>query len=444
MTCLTTRQASSHQMNKEYNMKRKIKSPDWVKGLTIYEVNIRQYTEGGTFKEFEAHLPRLKELGVGILWFMPIQPIGKKNRKGSLGSYYSISNYSNVNPEFGTLEEFKSLVKKIHDLGMKVIIDWVANHTAWDHNWTKDHPGFYTKDDQGNFKAPVPEWEDVIHLDYGNPDLWGEMINQMEFWLKEADIDGFRCDMAHLVPTPFWNEARKKLDHIKPVFVLAESENHDLLEYAFDAIYYWKLLHALNDVAALKINAKELFDIAKIEIDYLPRGASFLNFTSNHDENSWQDSAIERLHYFLEPLTVLTFLLPGIPLIYNGQEAGNYRRLKFFDKDEIEWKDDKMYSLYQNLIDLRKRNPDLWSEGEIEKIKNDCNEFILSYQICSENGNSKIVVFLNLSNADQNFYIKCGDYNDNFTDVFAKTDYSLNCHNAINLKAFSYSILEQN
>ncbi len=340
-------------------IKRRIQIPKWVNGQTIYEVNLRQYTKSGTIKEFEEHLPRLKELGVGILWFMPIQPIGEKNRKGTLGSYYSIKNYTEVNPEFGTPEEFKHLVKKIHDLGMKVIIDWVANHTAWDHHWTKDHPEFYTKDDKGGFKAPVEDWEDVIHLDYGNPDLWDEMIGEMSFWLKETSIDGFRCDMAHLVPTLFWNRARRDLDKIKPVYMLAESENHDLLEYAFDSLYNWKLLHAMDALAAREINANKLLELAISEVNHLPKGASFLNFTSNHDENSWQGSAIERIHYYLEPLTILTFILEGNPLIYSGQEAGNYRRLKFFDKDEIEWKEDKMFDLYQKLAHFKRSHPAL-------------------------------------------------------------------------------------
>lgn len=423
-------------------MKRKINTCDWVNGLTIYEVNIRQYTAGGTFKEFEDHLPRLKELGVGILWFMPIQPIGKKNRKGSLGSYYSICNYTAVNPEFGTLDEFKSLVKKIHDLGMKVIIDWVANHTAWDHHWTKDHPEFYTKDDKGNFKAPVPEWEDVIHLDYGNPDLWDEMINQMGFWLKETNIDGFRCDMAHLVPTLFWNRARRDLDKIKSVFMLAESENHDLLEYAFDSIYNWKLLHTMNSLAAGKSKADGLLEFALQEIKYLPKGASKLNFTSNHDENSWQGSAIERLHYYLEPLTVLTFLLHGLPLIYSGQEAGNYRRLKFFDKDVIDWKADKMFSFYKDLIELRKQNPGFCSLINIELIENDTKNAIISFQLTDNKQTFKVISFLNLSNSHQTFFIKCGEYNGNYRDVLKRENYKLNCQNAINLKAFDYLVLE--
>ena len=418
--------------------KRKIKIPGWVHNQTIYEVNLRQYTKGGTFKEFEEHLPRLKELGVGILWFMPIQPIGKKNRKGTLGSYYSINDYTKVNPEFGTLEEFKSLVNKIHELGIKVIIDWVANHTAWDHHWTKEHPEFYTKDEEGNFKAPVEDWEDVIHLDYGNPALWDEMIKQMQFWITECNIDGFRCDMAHLAPTLFWNHARCELDKVKPVFMLAESENHDLLEYAFDSIYNWKLLHAMNDMAAGKINAKELLEIALNEEKYLPEGASLLNFTSNHDENSWQGSAIERLHYFLKPLTVLTFLLPGIPLIYSGQEAGNYRRLKFFDKDEIEWKEDKMTSIYQKLNALKQNNLALQT-GEIKILKTDAPDSILAFARFTES--KHVIVFLNLSDKDISFYVECGKLNGQYLNVFNEKTFEYNCHKPFSIDAYGYLVL---
>ncbi len=418
-------------------MNHKISTPTWVKNRTIYEVNIRQYTKGGTFREFEKYLPRLKKLGVGILWFMPIHPIGIKNRKGTLGSYYSISNYTAINPEFGTFEEFKQLVKKIQDLGMKVIIDWVANHTAWDHHWTKDHPEFYTKENDGNFKAPFPEWEDVIHLDYGNSDLWDEMINQMAFWLKETGIDGFRCDMAHLVPTVFWNEARKRLDHIKPVYMLAESENHDLLEYAFDSIYNWKLLHAMNELAAGKINANELMGVALNELKYLPDGASVLNFTSNHDENSWQGSAIERLHYFLEPLTVLTFMLRGIPLIYSGQEAGNYRRLKFFEKDEIGWKEDKMTPLYQKLNTLLNNGPLI--TGELKPIKTDAPESILTFTRFTDK--NRLIVILNLSARDTSFYIECGKLNGQYQNLINDETFEFNCHGQFSLDAYGYLVL---
>ncbi|MCB2220071.1 MAG: alpha-amylase [Bacteroidetes bacterium] len=421
-------------------MQRKIKTPAWVAGNTIYEVNLRQFSKEGTIKAFEEHLPRLKELGVGILWFMPIQPIGEKNRKGTLGSYYSISNYTAINPEFGTLEDFKSLVKKIHDLDIRVIIDWVANHTAWDHHWTLDHPDFYDRDDNGNFKAPVEDWEDVIHLDYGNPDLWDAMIDDMKFWLTESDIDGFRCDMAHLVPTLFWNRARRDLDAIKSVYLLAESENFDLLEYAFDTIYNWKLMHAMNDLAAGKSSAKDLGKVIENELKYLPGDASFLNFTSNHDENSWQGSAIERIHYFLEPLTVLSFLIPGIPLIYSGQEAGNYHRLKFFDKDEIEWKDDKMFVLYQKMAKLKSTLPNFSDAVEVRVIKSDVPEKILAIALFE--GEAKCLLLLNLSDKEVDFYVKCQQLEGPFWNALQQedeTDYS--CHNQFKLSAHGYIVL---
>ena len=418
----------------------KVNHPNWSKNLTIYEVNLRQYTKSGTIKEFENHLPRLKELGVGILWFMPVQPIGEKNRKGTLGSYYSISDYAAINPEFGTLDDFKSLVVKIHELGMYVIIDWVANHTAWDHHWTKDHPDFYTKDEQGNFKAPFPEWEDVIHLNYNNPELWDKMIGQMEFWIRETDIDGFRCDMAHLVPILFWNKARLELEKVKPLFMLAESENYDLLEYAFDSIYNWKLLHAMNNVAAKKINASDLIQIAKNEFDSLPANTFQLNFTSNHDENSWQGSAIERLHYFLEPLTVLTFTLPGIPLIYSGQEAGNYKRLKFFDKDEILWKDDKMNRFYQKLTQLKKKNPALWN-ADFNIIETDAPENILAFS--RTQGKDQIIIILNLSHNEQEFYFKYEKFNGTYKDIFKNQLIEFSCHEPMKISALGYRVLEK-
>jgi len=421
-------------------MQRRIITPKWVNGQTIYEVNLRQYTNEGTIKAFELHLPRLKDLGVGILWFMPIQPIGKKNRKGTLGSYYSICNYSEVNPEFGTLEDFKSLVRQCHKLGMKVIIDWVANHTAWDHHWTIEHPDFYSIDENGVFKPPVEDWEDVIHLNFENPDLWDEMIDQMSFWLKETDIDGFRCDMAHLVQTPFWNEARKRLDKIKPVYMLAESENHDLLDKAFDTIYAWKLLHEMNETAAGNKNANELINLAKNELDYLPNGASFMNFTSNHDENSWQGSAIERLHYFLEPLTILTFLLPGIPLIYSGQEAENFRRLQFFDKDEIDWKEDKMFELFKQLVDLKRNHPALRNDYKIQKVKTDAENSILA--LSAGNEKDKMVFLANLSDIETRFYIKCEDYGYAMNNILDKRNETVSCHEPINLSPYTYLLLE--
>ncbi len=418
-------------------IKSRIKHPDWAENLTIYEVNLRQYTKSGTINEFMKHLPRLKELGAGILWFMPVQPIGIKNRKGTLGSYYSIKNYTEINPEFGTMDDFKNMVNEIHNLGMYIIIDWVANHTAWDHHWTKEHPDFYDQNDDGGFKAPFPEWEDVIHLNYNNPALWDAMTGEMRFWIEEAGIDGFRCDMAHLVPTLFWNRARYELDKSNKLYFLAETENHDLLEYAFDTIYNWKLLHAMNDIAAGKINAEELGDKIRNELEHFPKNASQLNFTCNHDENSWNGSAIERLHYFIEPLTILTFTLPGYPLIYSGQEAGNYKRLNFFDKDIIEWKEDKMTPLFQKLNNLKKTNRGLW-KNDYKIIETDSKYKVLAFS----RDNKSIIIVLNLSDKEQNIRFLKSDFDKIYFDIFNEVRVKINSEKILNLKPFGYLILQ--
>ena len=339
--------------------------PEWARSLTVYEVNLRQYTQGGTIREFRQHLPRLKELGIGILWFMPIQPIGFVNRKGSLGSYYSIRDYCSIDPAFGTIDEFREMVEEIHDQGMFVLLDWVANHTAWDHHWVNEHPGFYRRNEAGDVYPPFPDWSDVVGLDYSNPEMRKAMINSMKFWQTNTGIDGFRCDMAHLVVTDFWEQARPELEKARPgLYMLAETDHHDLLNKAFHSSYDWKVFHAMNEVAQAKITVNDLAHTIEEQLAWYPMQSSLLRFISNHDENSWQGSEIERLAYFLEPMAVLYFTLPGIPLIYSGQEAGNYRRLSFFEKDLIDWREDKMFAFYQRLIRLRKEHSALWSGAD--------------------------------------------------------------------------------
>lgn len=380
---------------------------EWTKNKTIYEVNIRQYTPEGTFAAFEKHLPRLKTLGVGILWFMPVQPIGRINRKGKLGSYYSISDYTGIHPDFGTLDEFIQLVNKIHQQGMFVLLDWVANHTAWDNIWTKEHPGFYVKDEQGNFMRPNADWTDVIKLDFDNASTQQAMIDAMKFWVKTVGVDGFRCDMAHLVPTSFWNKARKELEQVKPLFMLAESQNRDLLDKAFDMEYTWDFFHTLNDIANGNKNVVHIDERLQWDIFDFPRNRYQLFFTSNHDENSWQGSSIERLGDALEAISALVMTINGMPMIYNGQEAGIWKRLKFFDKDTIEWKDDKMCRFYRRLIALRKRNEALWSGaygGDFERLKTTDNKHIFAF--CRKKNNAKVVVILNLSDKDIEFTIE--------------------------------------
>ena len=266
------------------NFKKQV--PDWTKNSTIYEVNLRQFTESGKLKDFEKHLPRLKDLGVDILWFMPINPIGMKNRKGSLGSYYSVKDFKGFNPEFGTIEEWKNLVNKIHENKMYVIIDWVANHTSWDNAMITEHPEWFTKDSTGNIIPPVPDWKDVADLNYENKELWKYMIDAMAFWLKETDIDGFRCDVAGMVPVDFWNEARFQLDKIKPGFMLAEDEGPVMHERAFDMTYSWELHHLCADIAKGKKKVFELDSLFAREKKKFPAYAYRMFFSYNHDDRS--------------------------------------------------------------------------------------------------------------------------------------------------------------
>ena len=332
-----------------------VSHPGWSYNKTIYEVNIRQYSKEGTFKAFEKHLPRLKEMGVGILWLMPIHPIGEKNRKGNLGSYYSVKDYKAVNPEFGTLKEFKALVDKVHKMGMYVIIDWVANHTAWDNIWMDEHPEFYTKDSLGNFTPPVPDWTDVADLNYDNKELWAAMTDALKFWVEEYNIDGYRCDVAGMVPIEFWIEVRKELDKIKPVFMLAEWDTPEMHK-VFDMTYDWSTNKLMNAIAKGEKTAEDMLKNLNDDKNNYPPNAIRMQFTSNHDENTWNGTVFERLGDGAEAFAVFSFLIPDMPLIYTGQEAGLDKRLAFFDKDVVEWKENKFQTIYTKLISLKKNN----------------------------------------------------------------------------------------
>lgn len=422
-------------------MSQKYTFPEWARNQVIYEVNLRQYSPGGTLSEFRQHLPRLKELGAGILWFMPLQPVGIKNRKGSLGSYYSIRNYCELDTAYGTMDEFIALVNEIHSMGMYVILDWVANHTAWDHHWVEEFPAFYRRNELGEVHPPFPEWEDVIGLDYTNRDLRNEMIESMKFWLKTADIDGFRCDMAMLVPTDFWNGARYELETVKPVFMLAEAEQRDLTEEAFDVLYNWNLMHVWDDIAKGKYTADEIRWRVPSEITDFPEGADNMLFISNHDENSWNGSEIERLNFGLEAFAVLIFTLPGMPLIYSGMEAGNYRRLEFFDKDCIDWKQDKMAALYTKLAHLRMHNPALWSlqpKTDFQILTTDRDDKILFFK--RESSGNKVLVVVNLSEEHLDFQLTGLGFQGNYTDVIHEIAVILGDTPCLSLEPWGYKV----
>jgi glycosidase len=401
-------------------VKTSVKHPAWTRNKMIYEVNIRQYTKSGTFKELERELPKLKNMGVGILWLMPVNPIGEKNRKGSLGSYYAVKDYMAVNPEYGTMKDFKSLVGKTHKLGMKIIIDWVANHTSWDNVLTKTHPEFFRKDSIGNFVAPVRDWTDVIQLDFDNKDLRKYMIGALKFWVKEGGIDGFRCDVAGMVPTPFWDEARKELDKVKPVFMLAEAENAELHRNAFDMTYGWDLHHLMNDIAQGRNNASAINNYLARQDSLYPRDAYRMYFTTNHDENSWNGTEFERMKGGVEAFSVLTFTLPqSMPLIYSGQEAGLNKRLAFFEKDPIDWKDSEYRGFYTALIKLKLVNKALANGvegGQMQLLSSRDDKAV--YAFTRQRGKDKILVVVNLTGENKEAQLNGPGLKGSYTELF--------------------------
>ncbi len=340
----------------------------WTRQASVYEVNIRQYTPEGTLRAFMQHLPRLARMGVDILWLMPIQPIGLQARKGPLGSYYAIRDHTAVNPEFGTLEDARALVRRAHELGLKVILDWVANHTAWDHPWTTAHTDWYQLDAQGKifpvtFNAGTPQvehWTDVVALDYRQRPLWDAMVDAMAFWVRECDLDGFRCDVAGLVPTPFWNHARAALERLKPLFMLAEWSEPELHD-AFDMTYGWDLTEVLQKIAAGRADADALRDWVRAPGGgkAFPAHAYRMRFTSNHDHNSWHGHDGELWGPAFEAMAVLAATLPGMPLVYSGQEAGLAKRLAFFEKDTIDFSRLPREAFYTRLLGLKRRHPAL-------------------------------------------------------------------------------------
>lgn len=341
------------------NDKKGTEKVEYSRKAVIYEVNIRQYTAEGTFNAFAAHLPYLKDLGVDILWLMPIHPISELNRKGELGSYYAVQDYKAVNKEFGTMDDFKSLVSEAHRLGMHVIIDWVANHTGCDHAWVEQHPTWYEYDALGNIVSPM-DWTDTYSLNYDNKEMQAAMIDAMKFWVRECDIDGYRCDVASMVPTDFWDEARASLDRIKPVFMLAESSEPDLTLCAFDMVYNWPALFLFDEVVKGKKNAKDVADLITTQQRKFPKDTYFMNHITNHDRNTWDGTEFERLGNGVEAFAALCYVLPGMPLIYTGQEVGLRDRLPFFTKyaGYAQEKNDT-YQFYAKLNELKHTQPAL-------------------------------------------------------------------------------------
>ena len=374
--------------------------PEWSKDAVIYQINQRQLTPEGTLRAAAAHLPRIRDLGVSIIWLMPINPIGKVNRKGTLGSPYAVRDYLEVNPEFGDLAGLRHFVRVAHELGLRVILDWVANHTAWDNVLVREHPEWYARDWKGDFR-PTPwwDWDDVIDLDYDQPDLRDFMVEAMCYWVREADVDGFRCDVAGFVPLDFWERARAELEAIKPVFMLAEWETRDLHTSAFDASYAWSWNAALHEIASGRADLEPLRVYYAWNARSWPDDAMRLTFVSNHDMNAWEGTEFEQFGDALDAVVVLSVVGEGIPMIYSGQEAGSDRRLPLFDKDGIDWRPHAMGRLYSTMFGLKRRHPALWNGSwgaPMVRVLNSDSAAVLTFTRTAPDGDSVFAAF-NLS-----------------------------------------------
>lgn len=420
-----------------------LKHPVWSKNATIYEVNIRQFSTAGNFKGFEAHLPRLKEMGIDIIWLMPIHPIGELKRKGTMGSYYSVKDYYGVNPEFGTKEEFKALVRKIHNMGMYVILDWVANHSSWDNPLATEHPEWYTKTAEGNFQpTPWYDWEDIIDFDYDQPGIRKYMTEALKYWVRETGIDGYRCDVAGFMPTDFWENLRSELDAIKPVFMLAEWESRDLHKRSFDMTYSWSLWDKMHDVTVGKKNIGGLVEYMAHDVSTFPADGYRMTFTDNHDKNSWEGNQYSNFGDGLPACMVLASVVNGMPLVYSGQEAGLNRSLKFFDKDTIGWKAHPFAEMYKKLFALKHHNQALWngeSGGQMVRIFNDQPGRVISFS--REKNGQKVIPVINFSAAPVRVKLQSKFHSGLYKELFTGSSYEFKGDDEISLPAWGYKVL---
>ena len=401
----------------------------------IYEANIRQYSKEGTFKAFTKDIPTLKELGVKVIWLMPINPISEIKRKATdgsftseiedeeerkkyLGSYYSVSDYKAINPEFGNKDDFKALIATAHNNGIYVIVDWVPNHTGWDHPWITDHPEWYTQNEEGEIIDPInPDtgkswgWTDTADLNYDNLDMQQEMIKDLKYWVENFDIDGYRMDVAHKVPPVFFNEAITELKKIKPIFMLAEAEQHELFRNGFDMQYAWEGHHILNSIAKGEATVSNFDTYMEKQNEVLEASDFNMNFVTNHDENSWSGTIKERMGEASEIITTLVYAMPGMPLIYSGQEYDLNHRLKFFEKDSIPKTKGTTWDLLKKLGDLKNNHP-AFHGGKVaasyERLSTE-NENVLAFKRSKDE--SEVYFIGNLSNQNQTFLLNIeGDY----------------------------------
>ncbi len=417
--------------------------PEWSKNAVLYEVNVRQFTPEGTFNAFAEHLPRLKKLGVNVLWFMPVTPIGVKNRKEPLGSYYSVKDYMNVNPEFGTLDDFKKVITQAHDMGFHVLIDWVPNHSSWDNKLTVEHPDWYERDSTGNFEPPVgTDWTDVIQFDWSNKGLQDYMLNALKFWV-DLGVDGFRVDFPGKTPVDFWVRVRTELSMIKPIFMLAENEDKpEFLEKGFDMNYSWELFHLMTGIAQGKDNVNSLRKYYRREKATYPSNVYRMVFLDNHDENSWNGTINSRLGDAQEAFAVFIFTTRGVPLLYNGQEVCLDKSLKFFEKDTINWDTCKLTPFYTNLVALKEKDQALWNGdfgGAMDSIPTSRDKKVFAY--FREKGDNRIIVFLNLSKKSVAVKPRMKNLRGSYTDYFSGKQVKVPLTDSLRMGPWGYKVL---
>ncbi|MDE3181903.1 MAG: 1,4-alpha-glucan branching protein [Bacteroidota bacterium] len=416
--------------------------PKWSYSTNIYEVNVRQYTQEGTFSAFAQHLPRLKDMGVKVLWFMPVQPISKKGRIGSLGSYYAANDYAAINPEFGTIDDFKALIKEAHEMGFKCIMDFVADHAGNDHPWLQEHPEYFVKGEDNEFIHPHG-WSDVCEFNYSVPEVWKSMTDVLKFWITEYDIDGFRCDMAHLVTLDFWIYAKKKVSKLKEgLFWLGECEEPEYHQ-VFDATYTWKWMHASEEFYHHKMNLQSLLTVLYKTVTEFPCNAFRLYFTSNHDENSWNGTEYEKYGDAAKLLAVFSCTWDGIPLIYSGQELPNKKRLKFFDKDQIDWNGKfELHDFYKTLLTLKSTNKALRAgdpEVLTQIISHPEDHQVFAY--LRKYKSSQVLVILNCCDQGLNFQVK--NVKGLFKNLFWNDDIDFELKSEVWLNPWDYLVFER-
>jgi len=416
------------------------KDKDWIYATNVYEVNLRQYTEEGSFRAFSAHLPRLKDMGVKTLWFMPLTPISAAGRKGTMGSYYACAHYTAINPEFGTAEECRALFRRARDMGFTILIDWVANHTGWDHEWTRTHPEWYLKDPQTGDFLKASGMDDIIELDFSQPDMRRAMIEAMRYWVQHYDIDGFRCDLASWVELPFWEEAIPELNREKPLFWLAEAdvlESPAYMQY-FDAYYTWKWMH---DSAAFCRGERSFHDLLQVLHQYRLSPALPAWFTSNHDENSWNGTEYEKYGGLAPLLAVFSCTFPGIPLLYSGQEIPNRKRLQFFDKDPIDWDAEiTLHEFYKTLLNLHASHPALRANVPFERMYNGADNQVLAYRREAEG--AVILVLLNFSASAAYVHLREDGVRGKLTNVFGGTPFTISGAVSFTIPPYGYLLFE--